>query len=229
VKLCLYGAAALGAGVKRLEYETYLLGRIHRPIGAPLNNAFAGVGVSFAHTVGGTALAFDVRRMWQRKRRGVEEILEVRRNGTPLADHEYAWWEQFLHDLLPPGQLVLFRWRADPDAGRRSRLQRARASIRALMGLDLLSRLRADLAIYVARQKRTGDTSLEQQLTQLADQRKQIEEDFEQAYIKLSAINREISQRRGKIDDEERLLASEGGDIAARRDALKQQAELLRR
>jgi hypothetical protein len=33
-------------------------GRIHRQIGAPLNNTFAGVGVSFAHTVGGTALTF---------------------------------------------------------------------------------------------------------------------------------------------------------------------------
>ena len=99
VKLCLYGAAALGAGVKRSEYETYLLGRIHRQLGAPLNNTFAGVGLSFAHTVGGTLLTFDLRRMWQRKRRGVEEILEVRRNGTPLAEHEYVWWEQFLHDL----------------------------------------------------------------------------------------------------------------------------------
>jgi DNA sulfur modification protein DndD len=230
VKLCLYGAVALGTGVKRTEYETYLLGRIHRQIGAPLNNTFAGVGLSFTHTVGGIPLAFDLRRMWQRKRRGVEEILEVRRNGTPLAEHEYAWWEQFLHELLPPGLANLFFFDGeqiqmladDPD------YTVLGASIRALLGLDLLSRLRADLAIYVARQKRTGDTSLEQQLTQLADERKQIEADFEVAYIKLSVINREISQRRGKIEDEERLLASEGGGIAARRDALKQRAELLR-
>ena len=230
VKLCLYGAVTLGAGVKRPDYETYLLGRIHRQLGAPLNNTFAGVGVSFIHTVGGTTLTFDVRRMWQRKRRGIDEILEVRRNGTRLAEHEYAWWEQFLHELLPPGLANLFFFDGeqiqaladDPD------YTVLGASIRALLGLDLLSRLRADLAIYVARQKRTGDSSLEQQLTQLADERKQIEAAFEVEFTNLGAINREMSQRQGKIDDQERLLASEGGGIAARRDALKQRAELLR-
>ncbi len=203
MKLCLYGAAALGSGVKRPEYETYLLGRIHRQIGAPLNNTFAGVGVSFVYSVGGATLAFDVRRMWQRKRRGIQEILEVRRNGTPLADHEYAWWEQFLHDLLPPSLANLFFFDGeqiqilanDPDNSV------LRSSIRALLGLDLLNRLRADLAIYVARQKRTGDISLEQQLTQLAEERSQIEEDFQVAYTKLGTINREIGQRQGKIDD----------------------------
>lgn len=230
VKLCLYGVTALGAGTKRPEYEAYLLGRIHRQIGAPLNNTFAGVGLRFIHSMGGTTFSFDVRRVWQRKRRGVEEMLEVRRNDIPLAAQEYTWWEQFLHELLPPGLANLFFFDGeqiqmladDPNYAVLG------SSIRALLGLDLLVRLRGDLAVYAARQKRAGDTSLEQQLDSLKSEREQIEEGFGEAFTKLNAINREIGQRRGKIEDEERRLASEGGGILAQRDMLKQRAEALR-
>lgn len=229
VKLCLYGAAAHGAGVRRQEYEAYLLSRIHRQIGAPLNITSAGVGVSFEHTVSGAVQTFDVWRVWQRKRRGVEETREVRRNGKLLEEHEYAGWEQFLHDLLPPGLADLFFFDGeqiqaladDPD------YTVLGASIRALLGLDLLVRLQGDLAVYVARQKRAGDSSLEEQLDILKIEREQIEEGFDEAYTRLNEINTAISRRKGKIEDEERLLASEGGNMVARRDTLKQRAEVL--
>lgn len=53
VRLCLYGAAALGKGTKRAAYEAYLQRRIHRQVGAPLHHTFAGVGVGFVHVSGG--------------------------------------------------------------------------------------------------------------------------------------------------------------------------------
>jgi DNA sulfur modification protein DndD len=230
VKLCLYGSAALSSGIRRQEYEAYLLSRIHRQIGAPLNNTFAGVGVGFVHTVGGVAQTFDVWRAWQRQRRGVVEIREVRRDGTLLEDHEYAGWEQFLHDLLPPGLANLFFFDGeqiqaladDPD------YTVLGSSIRALLGLDLLGRLRGDLAVYVARQKRVGNANLEEQLDAIKVEREQIEDGFGEAYTKLNTLLRELGQRKGKIEDQERLLASEGGDIAVRRDVLRQRAESLR-
>jgi DNA sulfur modification protein DndD len=230
VKLCLYGSFALGAGVRRQEYETYLLSRIHRQIGAPLNNTFAGVGVSFVHSISGTTHRFDVGRSWQRKRRGVEEMREVRRDGVALDEHEYPAWEQFLHDLLPPGLANLFFFDGeqiqaladDPD------YTVLGSSIRALLGLDLLSRLRGDLAVYVARQKRAGDTSLEEQLDDLKAEREAIEEGLESANIALSGIVRDLLFQQGKVEEEERALASEGGNILQRRKEFAQRAEVLR-
>lgn len=229
VKLCLYGPAAFSSRMRRQEYDTYLLSRIHRQIGAPLNNTFAGVGVSFVHTIGGATHTFDVWRAWQRKRRGVEETRTIRRDGQLLEEHEYAGWEQFLHELLPPGLASLFFFDGeqiqaladDPD------YTMLGASIRALLGLDLLNRLRGDLAVYIARQRRAGDSSLEAQLDALKAEREHVDEGFGAAYANLNTITRELDRHQGKIEDQERLLASKGGNIIERRDMLRQRAEGL--
>ncbi len=230
VKLCLYGSQFLGVDVRRQSYEAYLTSRIHRQFGAPLQNTFAGVSVSFIYTADGVSDTFQVRRMWQRKRQSIAETLTVIRNGTELVPTEYAWWEQFLHDLLPPGLADLFFFDGekiqaladDPDYTELGQ------SIRSLLGLDLLERLRIDLNIYLTRQKRSSEPALEQQLAAVEIERATIEEEFSAAYMHLASLNREIEQKQGKIEEQERRLASEGGDIAARRNELKLHAETLR-
>ncbi len=230
VRLCLYGASALGKGTKRSTYEAYLLSRIHRQLGVPLHHAFAGVGVGFVHTVGGTTHEFTMRRMWQRHRSGVSETVQVTRDGRPLNDQEMSWWEQFLRDLLPPGLADLFFFDGekiqsladDPD------YTMLGESIRALLGLDLLDRLRADLAVYLARQRRTGGQGLNMLLLDMRRRRAEVEEAFSQAHTQLGHINSLIAHTQGKVEEAERQLASEGGSIAVQRDVLKQRAETLR-
>jgi DNA sulfur modification protein DndD len=230
VRLCLYGAASLGKGTKRAAYESYLLSRIHRQAGSPLHHSFAGVGVGFVHTVGSTAHEFTVRRMWQRQRSGVSETVQVTRDGVPLTQQEQGWWEQFLHDLLPPGLADLFffdgeKIQALADDHDYRVLGEA---IRSLLGLDLLVRLRADLEVYLARQRRTGGQGLETLLDDLRARRDVLEGSFGQAHSELGQINSLIAHCQGKLEEAERRLASEGGGIAARREALKQRAETLR-
>lgn len=230
VRLCLYGASALGKGTKRATYEAYLLSRIHRQIGAPMHHSFAGVAVSFIHTVGGTTHEFTMRRMWERRRSGVSETIYISRDGAPLSEQEMGWWEQFLHDLLPPGLADLFFFDGekiqsladDPD------YTLLGEAIRSLLGLDLLDRLRADLAVYLARQRRTGGQALDDLVADLRLRRSEVDQAFNGAYTALAQINSVIANRQGKVEDLERRLASEGGALAVRRDLLKQRAEMLR-
>ncbi|MDZ4721617.1 MAG: DNA sulfur modification protein DndD [Roseiflexaceae bacterium] len=230
VRLCLYGAAALGKGTKRASYESYLLNRIHRQVGTPLHHTFAGVGVGFIHTVGSTTHEFMMRRMWERRRAGVSETIHVTRDGSPLSEQELGWWDQFLHDLLPPGLADLFFFDGekiqsladDPD------YTVLGESIRSLLGLDLLDRLRGDLRVYLARQRRTGEQGLDDLLTDLRRRHGEVEEAFHKAHMELGHINSLIAHKQGKVEETERLLASEGGTIAAQRDALKQRSETLR-
>lgn len=229
VKLCLYGSAILGYNAKPADYRRYLKSRIHRYPGHPFRHEFAGVAVQFQHTVTGIAHTFDVQRVWQRKGRSVDETLIVRRDDVPLKQHEYGWWEQFLHDLLPPGLAELFFFDGekiqaladDPDYTELGR------SIRALLGLELLDRLRADLAIYVSRQTRKGEKGLEAQLESLSKERSMVEAQFAEAFSTLATTNRLLEHKHGKIEELERLLASEGGDIAHQREVLKYRAKEL--
>jgi DNA sulfur modification protein DndD len=230
VRLCLYGASALGKGTKRAAYEAYLLSRIHRQQGTPLHHTFAGVGVGFIHTVGGAMHEFTMRRTWERHRSGVREMVQVTRDGATLTEQEMGWWEQFLHDLLPPGLADLFFFDGekiqsladDPD------YTLLGESIKSLLGLDMLDRLRADLAVYLARQRKTGGQGLDDLLNDLRTRRGEVEALFSQAHAELSHINSLIAHRQGKVEETERQLASEGGGIAAQRGDLKQRAEVLR-
>ncbi len=230
VRLCLYGASALGKGTKRAIYEAYLLSRVHRHLGAPLHHSFAGVGVGFIHTVGGTTHEFTMRRMWERRRSGVNETVHITRDGVPLSEQEMEWWEQFLYDILPPGLADLFFFDGekiqsladDPD------YTLLGESIRSLLGLDLLDRLRADLGVYLVRQRRTGGQRLDEMIADLCSRRTEVEAAFSQAYTELGHINSLLAHKRGKVDQIERQLASEGGSIAAQRDILKHRMETLR-
>lgn len=229
VKLCLYGAGMFGGTTTGRSYEEYLLSRIHRPPGSPLGNMFAGISVTFVHTIDAQQDTFRVERFWQRRDRGIQEILTVWQNDTQLADSDHPWWNQFLHNLLPPGLADLFFFDGekiqsladDPDYTAFGQ------AVRTLLGLDVLDRLRSDLAVYVTRQKRKGGDSLEKQLEDIVAQRHQIEETYNAEHMKLARINRDISQKTGKIEQEEQRLASEGGHIAAQREELTQRATAL--
>lgn len=229
VRLCLYGSSSLGKGTKRSAYEAYLLSRIHRQLGAPLQHTFAGVVVGFVHTIGTTTHEFTIRRMWTRRNKGVQETLTVLRDGVQISEQELAMWEQFLYDLIPLGLADLFFFDGekiqaladDPD------YVLLGESIRSLLGLDLLNRLRTDLSIYLARQRKTGGDKLDDLLQDLHERRSHIEEGFRQAFLELSHTNSSLAHIQGKIEATERHLASEGGEIVAQRDALKQRATIL--
>ena len=229
VKLCLYGSTSLGFGIKPKTYHEYLITRIYRPPGQPLKDPSASVTVGFEHSVTGVTHSFKIERKWARQGRRVSETLTVWRDGVPLSEQEYSWWEQFLHDLLPPGLADLYFFDGekiqaladDPDYTALAR------SIRALLGLDLIERLRTDLSIYISRQKRIGGKGLEIELKELSQERLALKEALAVASDDLQATTRLIEEKKEQVEATERLLASEGGEIAAQRDRLKQRVNEL--
>lgn len=229
VKLCLYGAGMLGGSASGRSYEEYLQSRIHRPFNSPLSNTFACVSVTFVHSIDAQQDTFKVERFWQRKKRGIKESLKVWKNDTPLAENDYPWWNQFIHNLLPPGFADLFFFDGEKiqslaDDPNYSAFGQA---VRTLLGLNLLDRLRSDLAVYVTRQKRKGGIDLEKQLADIVTEYKRVQEQYDVEHTKLATINRDIRWKEGKVEHEEHRLASEGGYIASQREELKQRVLTL--
>lgn len=229
VKLCLYGATSLGFGIKPKAYHEYLTSRIHRPAGQPLEKQSASVTVTFEHSVRGTPQTFQMERKWVKQTRRVVEALTVWRDGAALSEQEYGWWEQFLHDLLPPGLAELFFFDGekiqaladDPDYTMLAR------SIRALLGLDLIDRLRTDLSIYVSRQQRVGGKGFEIELQEISQARLSINEKLSLVSDEMEASKQLIEAKKEEVEATERLLASEGGEIAAQRGHLQQRVSEL--
>lgn len=235
VRLALYGPAALGQRTKRTNYEEYLQSRMHRPPGSPFLHTFAGVGVGFIQTIGSASHEFHVLRMWERHRDRVRETVQITKDGVPLNEQDRNWWDQFVANLLPPSLADLFFFdgeqiQALADENHNTVLGEA---IQSLLGLDLLQRLRADLAVYLARQRRTGQPGLEAQLADLRSRRQAVEAAFQQADTELGQLNSLIEQCRSNMTEAEQRLAREGGTLVAQRDRLNQRAndlrELLRR
>lgn len=229
VKLCLYGSTSLGFGIRQKAYDEYLTSRIHRPAGLPLDEPAASVTVTFEHAVHGTPQTFRMERKWVKQTRRVDKTLTVWRDEETLSEQEYGWWEQFLHDLLPPGLADLFFFDGekiqalaeDPDHTALAR------SIRALLGLDLIDRLRTDLSIYVSRQQRVGGKGFEIELQEISEARLKVNEALSLVSDEMQATKLLIEEKKEEVNATERLLASEGGEVAAQRERLKERLSEL--
>ena len=65
LRLCLYGARALGDRVSNRDYDDYLRGRIHRDDSALINATSASVGLRFDHSQLGERHEYEVTRSWE--------------------------------------------------------------------------------------------------------------------------------------------------------------------
>lgn len=162
VRVCLFGRRALGSRVRRVDYENYLKGRIHRPSDGEECLDKAAVTLDFEHMQAGRRSAYSVTRSWRRNETGVNEELLVRENGEPLSDLHRDHWEDFVKELVPPGIAQLFFFDGEKiqalaeDGPNNEELAN---SVKSLLGIDIVERLEADLAVYVSRREDTRAAS----------------------------------------------------------------------
>ncbi len=233
IRICLHGRLALGPRVTDAGYQSYLRDRLHRSIDLSSSASYASVGVEFEYSHLGKQSRYFVQRGWEpRGASGVKEGIRVLRDDEPLDEVDSELWSDFVRSLIPPGVAQLFFF--DGEKIKRLAEEETEAlalgeSIKALLGLDLVERLQADLDVYSAKQaKRTARAKTARRLGELERELKDLHGELEknsEDHAHLQTIYEELSVQ---IREAEERLAQSGEGLASRREDLRQEeANLL--
>lgn len=226
VRLALYGRTSLGSRVRQVDYDSYLRGRIHRARGDLLQVNEASVAVEFDYVRAGEKKTYRIERSWQAKSEtSLEEHFQLLEDGQPVSDVDQEVAEAFVREIVPEGLSQLFffdgekiRELAEDDTGDEVLAQ----SIKALLGLDMVERLSADLAIYASRQATDSAAEKDQErLVKIHTELQQLEtsrDDFEE---ELADIGTKINSQESLIEQQEDTLRMRGAGFAKHRDELK--------
>src|SRR5579875_2196476 len=147
LSLALHGSLALGDRVSRQEYDAYLLNRLHRSSNghAPALCDEASVRLAIEYVRSGRPLTIEVERRWVRRGASVSDDLDVWCDGQPPGVDRFDY-QAWLNDLIPPGLTALCFFDAERlDALAATEDGSLGATVRRLLGLDLVERLQADL------------------------------------------------------------------------------------
>ncbi len=224
LRLALYGKRALGTRVGQSEYEQYLRSRLNRGGGS----LTAAVSLEFDYAEAGVVHRYAVRREWSAGSGSVAEAIELEKDGKTITSVPKEEWHSFLQELIPPGLSQLFFFDGEKiqeiadGSGEEEYLADA---VRGLLGIELISRLRTDLALYLARHKSQEGSDnltarLEANIRDIQAAQRHADELFEDA-AELTA-KREASSR--VAEQVRRRFTAEGGDIALGR--VKLEAEI---
>lgn len=225
LRLCLYGALSFPGGIAKREYRDYLRSRIHRTQGEDPALG-ASLALTFQHAEAAELVEYRlVRRWWLSEADGqLSQRFEVYRGGVLMEDLASEHWTDFIEDLIPVGVSRLFFFdgeqiqgladdeTADADLAR---------SLKTMLGLDLVERLRADLSHYQLRElkKASGDGDLraleEAEVARLAAQA-----EFEAKSRVSEEKDIQLAFERSALAGAEKELRARGGNFAAARERL---------
>ncbi|MDY0924958.1 DNA sulfur modification protein DndD [Enterobacter sp. CFBP8995] len=227
IRLALYGRLAFGAATQQHDYVEQLSSLIHSGTGPFNNPEDASVELVFTYNKNGQESEFIVNREWIR---GKKDKLTLKQDGITLKEMEYDQSQGFLNELIPHGIADLFFFDgekiaelAEDESGKI-----LRTAVRRLLGLDLVSKLKNDLLIYIKREqaKQLGDaqqniiSELESQSKMLALKAEKLLEEADFAKIRIELLTKDIIHHEG-------LLNSQGGAFAQTKALEKSKVELL--
>lgn len=164
IRLALYGRLAFEDIHQNQEYIERLSAFIHNGVNLAEKPNHAYVQLTFTYNKDGEESEFSVIRSWES---GQKDRLTLLQNGNPLTELNYEQCQGFLNELIPHGIADLFFFDgekiaslAEDESGKVLQI-----AVRRLLGLDLVSKLRNDLTIYLKRQN--SDAFGEQQQDQI--------------------------------------------------------------
>lgn len=224
VQLALYGRAALGNRVRQIDYELHLQNRIHRPADPAAKQDRAAVGVEFSFASAGVKHHYRILRSWTVKNgTGTTESLQVERDGKQLEDLEEKYFQDFVRELIPPGISQLFFFDGE-------KIQRIAdddedllitESIKSLLGLDLVERLKGDLQILRDRQSAQQGASDAANLKTLAEtELADAQEELRLLRERSADLTTELHGCDNEIALGKQGLSRVGGQFASGRDSL---------
>jgi DNA sulfur modification protein DndD len=152
IHLVLYGPLSSPAARRAGSYDAYLRSLIHTSARPSDGSA---VELAFHAYIEGTESSYRIRRSWRETGSGIREQLAVLRDGA-LDEALTATWAEHVEAFLPRGIAGLFFFDgeqieslADLDKSR----QVLASALAALLGLELVDRLGADLAVLRRRHR----------------------------------------------------------------------------
>ena len=220
IRLALHGRRAVGGRVTRSEYGSFLDERTHRTSESSNAPRRALVEVEISHVQQGQPTDYSIVRSWIRNGIKTEDSLIVYQDGDILNSYERDQWEEFVEGLLPANLTDLYFF----DAERIEALTRQStshetlaASVKSVLGLDLVDRLIDDLSLYLSR---TTDGISEDRF---AHELSQILGEIEQSKRLLSRLREqraseeaEAGRLAARLQRSKDALTSAGGSFASK-------------
>ncbi len=204
----------------RMKYERYLQSLIHK--GAPRGAvSFVELEIDLATT--SENLTLLIRRSWPAPHGRSPDLLEIWKNG--VSDPTLAAnWHSSVEELVPSGLAGLFFFDGEKiaqiaDADETS--HELRQSIRALLGLDLVDRLIADLNIVIRNnQDKLRDDKARDEIERLQQEGEKLQEQITVKKQEVAALRARIKRIEGLLEDKEGAFYEQGGGLAENREAL---------
>ncbi len=222
IQLALYGKLARCSNRNGMAYGEYLRRCVHKG-----NDAReAALILDFRHTTEGRVHHYRIQRKWNGHVRNVTDQVTVFRNGvmdSQLADR----WLEFVEEMLPSNIAHLFffdgeKIEAFADPSQSSAL--LHAAMRSLLGLDLVSKLSADLLALERRHKERALGAQSRKRVEELRAELQTQHDINaDLNLKLGAANTEIDVLEKRLEGLEHIFEKEGGTLFEQRQELEAQ------
>ena len=221
IQLGFYGPKARLSNRGKLSYRDYLRGAIHR--GAdPAEGAH--ITIQFRRTVDGQIHAYRVRRSWRDGPKGVEDKVDVWRDGEPdslLSEH----WEEYIESYIPSGISHLFFFDAEQIKDLAEGEQAAEllgTAIHSLLGLDLVDRLETNLVALERRKKVGAKAGADVQKVRHAEEEmSRLDRLVAEATQESARLTGEADQLRKAQHQSQEKFRLEGGDLYLKRHELE--------
>ncbi|GLS89945.1 hypothetical protein GCM10007916_10120 [Psychromonas marina] len=219
VRVALYGRIAFGRGLSTPEYQKELDALIHNGVG--ISDKKSSIELVFTHSHNGIESEYKVTRAWER---GKRDKLTLKQNDAELTQLSYDQCQSFLTELIPTGIADLFFFDGEKiaDLAEDESGQVLQTAVRRLLGIDIVERLRNDLAIYLKRHDAAAmPANIRIQIEKLDKARLDAEHEAIALTNEASLSRAKIDLVAKEIDNAEIELSSRGGAWASSREQEK--------
>jgi DNA sulfur modification protein DndD len=227
IRLCLYGRIALGMRVRLADYETYITQRLHRSVGS--NDArTASISLTFEHTHIGVQSIYNATRTWLLEGDNIREDISIYKDDWVLQEIAPEHWDDFLRDLIPPGVADLFFFDGEKIqalANDETDSEALATAVGGLLNLDLISRLKSDLSVYLRQQDQQNQSLLQKNARELEDAYEEVENIYQERKQDRAQLISRLDNIRKQIEDARQKLLSEGAGFVEQRAKMEQRLE----
>ena len=244
IRLAFYGKAAIGSRLTDNEYKKFLASKIHRSTSAILHANFAAISIDFEHVILGESSEYKIRRSWESSESGkITEKLSIWKDGEALTGVNQDYWAGFVEEVIPERLSNLFFFDgekiksiADDTNGNAAMAE----SIRTLLGLDIVEKLKSDLSIYRTKQAKAQSNSnyteqienLEREVDQLETSSVELKEDLASNMSRIDGVQNIINRVEEKLRNEGSVFADQRESLIEKRAqiaaAIEEQSKTVR-